>query len=479
MPEPTPTPSPTPAPAVVPITAAQVTASTSDTNVAANAVDGDLNTRWSGYGDGAWIELDLGGVARVSELRLAVHGGATRSNRFDVEVSSDRVRWTAVARGLSSALTTGLQSVSLFGRYARYVRYVGHGHVTSTGTTGLWNSLAEVQVLSSQRRAQPAPQTLTASTLYDGGAILLQWSAVPAASYRVYRRDATNDWSLITTTSQLSYFNFGLLDGVRYCYGVSSVLGLPITESFLSTEACAVGSVMPLPLPPPTNLVAQHGLAACDGSVTTPLRLSWNAAPGATSYGVWKAAAQTGPYTKVADVTATTHSIATVGAAFYAVTSANGNRTSVLSAAVFGTFAIPGCPAPMNLTPRAEGVSASGHDGNVPANAVDGNLQTRWSAAGDGAWLQLDLGAVRTVTMAQIAVHRGNERQNRFEIQISNDRQTWTTLFSGLSPQSTTALQTIDLVDRPGRYVRYLGHGTTDPLSASWNSVSELRIFGY
>ncbi|MET7670675.1 hypothetical protein [Micromonospora luteifusca] len=30
-------------------------------------------------------------------------------------------------------------------------------------------------------------------------------------------------------------------------------------------------------------------------------------------------------------------------------------------------------------------VAASGHDGNVPGNALDGSLSTRWSAEGDGS----------------------------------------------------------------------------------------------
>src|SRR5688572_4425840 len=61
----TPTPSPTPTwpptatptatPALLEIQPAAVAASTSDINVPANAVDNNLSTRWSGYGDGAWI----------------------------------------------------------------------------------------------------------------------------------------------------------------------------------------------------------------------------------------------------------------------------------------------------------------------------------------------------------------------------------------------------------------------------------------
>src|SRR6185436_7000125 len=38
-------------------------------------------------------------------------------------------------------------------------------------------------------------------------------------------------------------------------------------------------------------------------------------------------------------------------------------------------------------------VKASGDDGNVASNAIDGNLGTRWSSLGKGSWIQLDLGA--------------------------------------------------------------------------------------
>src|SRR5262249_47425418 len=62
-------------------------------------------------------------------------------------------------------------------------------------------------------------------------------------------------------------------------------------------------------------------------------------------------------------------------------------------------------------------VSASADDGNVPANAIDGNLATRWSAQGDGQWLRADLGAPLPVTKVTVGVYRGDERSARFDIQ--------------------------------------------------------------
>ncbi len=41
--------------------------------------------------------------------------------------------------------------------------------------------------------------------------------------------------------------------------------------------------------------------------------------------------------------------------------------------------------------PACEPVSASADDGNVPANVLDNDLNTRWSASGDGQWVQFCL----------------------------------------------------------------------------------------
>src|SRR4051794_15113509 len=42
-------------------------------------------------------------------------------------------------------------------------------------------------------------------------------------------------------------------------------------------------------------------------------------------------------------------------------------------------------------------ITASTDDGNLPSNAIDGNLATRWSGLGVGAYLTADLGSPRTV----------------------------------------------------------------------------------
>jgi F5/8 type C domain-containing protein len=131
---------------------------------------------------------------------------------------------------------------------------------------------------------------------------------------------------------------------------------------------------------------------------------------------------------------------------------------------------------PVEITPAGSAVTASTHDGNLPANVVDNSLASRWSANGDGQWLQLDLGTTRTVSHVQIATYNGNTRQSRFDLQVSTCCGTWTNVLTGaLTSGTTTAEETFDFADTPARYIRYMGHGNTTNL---WNSVTEVSVFG-
>jgi len=126
----------------------------------------------------------------------------------------------------------------------------------------------------------------------------------------------------------------------------------------------------------------------------------------------------------------------------------------------------------------ASAVSASTNDGNVPANAVDDNLATRWSANGDGHWLQLDLGGTRIIGYVKVAAYNGNLRRSNFDIQVSNDNIVWTNMLTGAQTSGmTTAEETFDFTDVQARWIRYLGHGNSDPAKCCWNSVTEVSVF--
>ena len=304
--------------------ASAVTASTNDGNLPGNVVDNNLVTRWSGSGDGAWLQLDLGTNRTVSRVSVAVYQGNVRRNHFDIQYSTGGGIWTNALTGVSSSGTTTVEEPYDFPApvTARWVRYLGHAATLNSGAASAWNSVAEVSVF------EP--------------------------------------------------------------------------------------SVAPTPTPTPTS---------------TPVPMS---TPTPTA-------------TPVLTVTPTP------------------TATPVTSA--------------VEITPAGSAVTASTNDGNVPANTVDGSLATRWSANGDGQWIQYDLGATQTIAYVRLAAYNGNSRSNRFDLQVAGSSAgPWTTVIAGgTTSGTTTALETHDFADQNARFVRYVGHGST---ANTFNSLTEVEIWG-
>ncbi len=134
-----------------------------------------------------------------------------------------------------------------------------------------------------------------------------------------------------------------------------------------------------------------------------------------------------------------------------------------------GEFALTGAPL------AVAAVNASADDGNVPANAVDGSLATRWSCSGVGCWIRADLGAQKSVTGVSIAWYRGNERSSAFTVSVSSDGASFTQVYSGKSSGTTTQPEPYSLPASTARYVKVTVNGNT--LNA-WASITELKVYG-
>ncbi len=113
---------------------------------------------------------------------------------------------------------------------------------------------------------------------------------------------------------------------------------------------------------------------------------------------------------------------------------------------------------------------------HVPANSLDGDLDTRWSAAGDGAWIRYDLGRPFTLTAVAIAWYKGDKRVAEFDIEVSDDGEQWNYVFGGVSSGELLSLERHLLAPVTARYVRIVGHGNSENL---WNSITEVEIEGY
>ncbi len=157
-----------------------------------------------------------------------------------------------------------------------------------------------------------------------------------------------------------------------------------------------------------------------------------------------------------------------------------GRNTQLYGNGALNAWLLSNPPSPPPDEPTllpVQSVAASSDDGNGPQNTLDDDLSTRWSAWGDGEWIQYDLGNVATVSYLDVAFFVGDQRTAAFDVQVSADGSTWTTVLAGATSSGTTnGLQTFDFADAPGRYVRIIGHGNANNL---WNSLTEVDIYGF
>jgi hypothetical protein len=121
------------------------------------------------------------------------------------------------------------------------------------------------------------------------------------------------------------------------------------------------------------------------------------------------------------------------------------------------------------------GISASGNDGNVPSNVLDGSFSTRWSSYGIGQYITADLGAVQEACGVRIAWYNGNQRTNKFVVSTSTDGSTFKQVYSGVSSGTTTNFESYGFTAGAARYVRVTVNGNSQ---SNWASITELRVLG-
>ncbi|MEV0274122.1 discoidin domain-containing protein [Hamadaea sp. NPDC050747] len=115
--------------------------------------------------------------------------------------------------------------------------------------------------------------------------------------------------------------------------------------------------------------------------------------------------------------------------------------------------------------------SSTENAGTPAANAVDGNTGTRWSSAfSDPQWIQVDLGA--TATVSQVVLQWEAAYATAFQLQVSADATTWSTVYS--TTTGTGGTQTLT-VNGTGRYVRLYG---TARATAYGYSLWEFQVYG-
>ena len=103
--------------------------------------------------------------------------------------------------------------------------------------------------------------------------------------------------------------------------------------------------------------------------------------------------------------------------------------------------------------------------------AVDGDGGTRWSsAAQDGQWLQIDLGA--TAALSRVELDWEGAYADGYKIQVSADGSAWTDAYATTSADGG---KDTDAVSGSGRYVRVL---STHRATGYGISLYEVRVYG-
>ena len=117
------------------------------------------------------------------------------------------------------------------------------------------------------------------------------------------------------------------------------------------------------------------------------------------------------------------------------------------------------------------------NDGHYPAATIDGDedSSSRWSSEGEGKTINYNLGAEVSIETLELAWFKSGDRESYFDVEVSTDNNSWSTVLSNEESQDTDGFSTYDLDGATASYLRIIGQGNSDN---EWNSLIETQIHG-
>ncbi len=389
-------------------------------NPADNAIDGVISTRWAtgaSQANGQWFRVDMGSAQSFSRIVLDCSSASGDYPRgYQVHVSNDGLNWgSPVATGTGSS---GVTTITFAAQTARYIR------VTQTGSaSGIWWSINEFNVY--EAAYQLTETSNNGSVTFDppGGTYLagtvVTVTAVPDPGY-VFTEwggdvtGSTNPTTLTMTSNKSVTANFSAQ-----------------SATYTLTATSPNGSVTFDPPGPtyPINTVVTVTAVPDSGNVFT----GWSG-----------------------DLSGTTNPTTLTMNTNKSITANMGNP--VLSRAGWV-------------------VSASSGTGST-ANAIDGNIGTRWTTYSNqtnGQWFRVDMGSAQTFNRIVLdAGSSAGDYPRGYQVHVSNDGLNWGSPVA--TGAGTIGVTTITFETQTARYIRVTQTGSVT--ATIWWSIHEFNVYG-
>ena len=198
-----------------------------DWGVAANAIDGDINTRWSlGHGptSGDWFQIDLGSPMSFNKIVLdtGVNNSFDYVTKYQIYVSNDGADWgSAIANGSGGI---GKVAVTLPPRTAQYIRIV------SAAASGFWWAIGDIDVYGSSRGSG----SITAPTAVSNGLQMKTWTSKEGEQVTAVFNGTTGSKSFKISTD--GSYTYTLPSGTSAMFTTKKLSSFP-SPTFSESEA--------------------------------------------------------------------------------------------------------------------------------------------------------------------------------------------------------------------------------------------------
>ncbi|GCB43206.1 discoidin domain-containing protein [Streptomyces sp. NL15-2K] len=406
-----------------------------DWGVAANAIDGDINTRWSlGHGttSGDWFQIDLGSPTSFNKIVFdtGVNNSFDYVTKYQIYVSNDGVDWgSAIASGSGGI---GKIAVTLPTRTAQYIRIV------STAPSGFWWAIGDIEVYGSAH----GTGSITAPAAIPNGLQLKNWTSKEGEQVTVAFNGTTDSKSFKIST-----------DG-SYTYTLPSGTSAMFTTKKLSS----------FPSPTFSDFKPERGMPR---SKFTIRGSGFGDAQGLGTAYFGSSYAEIDTWSDTS-ISAYVPRGLPAGKVTVSVKGASGADAGGSSFDVIDLG-----PALPRTGWTAKASDASQWD--APGNMLDGNSDTRYSSGTgqyDGLWIQVDMG--QTQIFSKIVLDVGgsvSDYARSADVYVSMDGTDWTKV------SSVADGQRVHLISFPTQTARYIKVVNTGNVARSWWSVAEFNAY--